>query len=159
MDTPMDTPMWLLTGVVEAGALRRGGGMRRRATALLFAALGAAAGGALAGNAAAAPAALTGNVEAGRAEFARCQWCHQAGPSARSGFGPQLTGIVGRRAGAATDYRYSAAMKHSGVVWTEPMLAAFVKAPQKVIPDNKMRFWGIADEQRIAHLLAYLRTL
>jgi cytochrome c len=151
--------MGLLIGVVEAGVLLTGGGMRRRAAALLFAALGAAAGGALAGNAAAAPAVLTGNVDAGRAEFARCQWCHQAGPSARSGFGPQLTGIVGRRAGAATDFRYSAAIKSSGVVWSEPMLAAFIRAPQKVIPDNKMRFWGIADEQRIAHLLAYLRTL
>lgn len=127
--------------------------MRRCAVALLLAALGGAA------SASPAPAALTGNVEAGRAEFARCQWCHQAGPSARSGFGPQLTGIVGRRAGAAADYKYSAAMKTSGVVWTEPVLAAFLKAPQKVVPDNKMRFWGIADEQRIAHLLAYLRTL
>ncbi|GAB2863723.1 c-type cytochrome [Pseudoduganella ginsengisoli] len=106
-----------------------------------------------------AAAALVGNAEAGRAEFARCQWCHQAGPSARSGFGPQLTGIVGRRAGAATDYNYSAAMKNSGIVWTEPVLAAFVRSPQKVVPDNKMRFWGISDEQRIANLLAYLRTL
>ncbi|WP_371868174.1 c-type cytochrome [Pseudoduganella rivuli] len=133
-----------------------------RVTVLLLAAL-AAVPGARAGDGASAGAsartAPAGNVEAGRAEFARCQWCHQAGPSARSGFGPQLTGIVGRRAGAATDYNYSAAMKNSGIVWTAPMLAAFVKAPQKVVPDNKMRFWGIADEQRIANLLAYLRTL
>lgn len=137
-----------------------------RVTALLLAAL-AAVPGARAGDGAAASASASasartapaGNVEAGRAEFARCQWCHQAGPSARSGFGPQLTGIVGRRAGAATDYNYSAAMKNSGIVWTAPVLAAFVKAPQKLVPDNKMRFWGIADEQRIANLLAYLRTL
>lgn len=113
-----------------------------------------------AGAGSAAPtAAVAGNAEAGRAEFVRCQWCHQAGPSARSGFGPQLTGIVGRRAGAATDYKYSAAMKNSGIVWTEPVLAAFVRAPQQVVPDNKMRFWGISDQQRIANLLAYLRTL
>ncbi|MBY0239369.1 MAG: cytochrome c family protein [Burkholderiaceae bacterium] len=124
--------------------------MRRIIIAWLMAAPGVAL---------AAPVALTGNVDAGRVEFARCQWCHQAGPSARSGFGPQLTGIVGRRAGMASDYRYSAAVKNSGVVWTEPMLAAFLRAPQKVIPDNKMRFWGISDEQRLANLLAYLRTL
>lgn len=135
--------------------------MGLRAPALMLAALAAVPGAAADGGAASASArvAPAGNVEAGRAEFARCQWCHQAGPSARSGFGPQLTGIVGRRAGAATDYNYSAAMKNSGIVWTAPMLAAFVKAPQKVVPDNKMRFWGISDEQRIANLLAYLRTL
>lgn len=120
------------------------------------AAVNAGNGGAAAGAGKAAP---SGNVEAGRAEFARCAWCHQAGPSARSSFAPQLTGIVGRRAGAATDYNYSAAIKSSGIVWNEAMLAAFVKAPQKVVPENKMRFWGISDEQRIANLLAYLRTL
>lgn len=135
--------------------------MKGRFRTLLLAALGVAmAAGAQAGNGGAAvKAALTGDAEAGRAEFARCRSCHKAGPSARSGFGPQLTGIVGRRAGAATDYRYSAAMKNSGVVWTAPVLAAFLKAPQQVVPGNNMRFWGISDDQRIANLLAYLRTL
>lgn len=135
--------------------------MTGRATMKWLAALGAVmAAGAQAGNGgASATAALAGDVDAGRAEFARCRSCHKAGPSARSGFGPQLTGIVGRRAGAATDYRYSAAMKNSGVVWTAPALAAFLKAPQQVVPGNNMRFWGISDDQRIANLLAYLRTL
>lgn len=135
--------------------------MKGRFRTLLLAALGVAmAAGAQAGTGGASvKAALTGDAEAGRAEFARCRSCHKAGPSARSGFGPQLTGIVGRRAGAATDYRYSAAMKNSGVVWTAPVLAAFLKAPQQVVPGNNMRFWGISDDQRIANLLAYLRTL
>lgn len=108
------------------------------------------------GPAAAAPA---GNAAAGKAGFARCAWCHQAGPSARSGFAPQLTGIVGRKAGSAPDFSYSPAMKNAGIVWNEANLAAFLRAPQKVVPDNKMRFWGISDEQRIADLLAYLRTI
>lgn len=106
-----------------------------------------------------AVAAPAGNVAAGKAEFARCAWCHQAGPSARSGFAPQLRGIVGRKAGAATDFSYSPAMKNAGLVWDEVTLAAFLRAPKKVVPDNKMRFWGIGDEQRIADLVAYLRTL
>ena len=136
--------------------------MRKRFRTLLFALLGVAlAAGTQAVHAAGVSAGAVpgGDVEAGRAEFARCRSCHKAGPSARSGFGPQLTGIVGRRAGAATDYNYSAAMKNSGVVWTGPALAAFLRAPQQVVPGNKMRFWGISDDRRIADLLAYLRTL
>ncbi len=142
-------------GAVCGAKARRGawGGQGWRRHAALVLALSCAV------RAAAAAGPQGGDVDAGRAEFARCAWCHQAGPSARSGFGPQLTGIVGRRAGAATDYKYSVAMKNSGVVWNEATLAAFVKAPQKVVPDNKMRFWGISDERRIANLLAYLRTL
>ncbi|APA71312.1 c-type cytochrome [Janthinobacterium sp. 1_2014MBL_MicDiv] len=105
----------------------------------------------------AAPA-LKGNAEAGKAAFRKCASCHQVGPSARGGFGPKLTGVIGRKAGATTDYRYSAAMKNSQVVWTEHNLAAFLKAPSDFIPGNNMRFWGIGNAQQVADLLAYLRT-
>src|SRR5450830_1392393 len=107
---------------------------------------------------AAPPPALKGNVEAGKAAFRKCASCHQVGPSARGGFGPKLTGVIGRKAGSTTDYRYSAAMKNANFVWTEQNLANFLKAPSDFIPGNNMRFWGIGDQQQVADLLAYLRT-
>ncbi|NVI83878.1 cytochrome c family protein [Janthinobacterium rivuli] len=106
----------------------------------------------------AAAAALTGNAEAGKAAFRKCASCHQVGPSARGGFGPKLTGVIGRKAGATTDYKYSAAMKNANIVWTEQNLAGFLKAPSYFIPGNNMRFWGIGNAQQVADLLAYLRT-
>lgn len=106
----------------------------------------------------AATAALTGNAEAGKAAFRKCASCHQVGPSARGGFGPKLTGVIGRKAGATTDYKYSAAMKNANIVWTEQNLAGFLKAPSDFIPGNNMRFWGIGNAQQVADLLAYLRT-
>src|SRR5450830_741817 len=109
----------------------------------------------------AAPAlspALKGSVEAGKAAFRKCASCHQVGPSARGGFGPKLTGVIGRKAGSTTDYRYSAAMKNANFVWTEQNLANFLKAPSDFVPGNNMRFWGIGDQQQVADLLAYLRT-
>jgi cytochrome c len=109
--------------------------------------------------AAAEGAGKPGDAAAGQRAFARCAWCHQVGPSARGAFGPQLNGIVGRKAGATADFKYSAAMKQSGIVWNEQNLAAFLRSPKKVVPDNQMRFWGIGDEQQIANLLAYLRTV
>jgi cytochrome c len=98
-----------------------------------------------------------GDAQAGRAAFARCASCHQVGPSARNGFGPHLNGIIGRRAGSAPDYAYSAAMKNAGIVWSEQTLTAFLKSPGDTVPGNKMRFWGISSDRQIADLLAYLR--
>jgi cytochrome c len=98
-----------------------------------------------------------GDAQAGRAAFAKCASCHQVGPSARSGFGPPLSGIIGRRAGSAPDYAYSAAMKSAGIVWSEQTLTAFLKSPGDTVPGNKMRFWGISSDKQIADLLAYLR--
>lgn len=103
------------------------------------------------------PAHAAGNAEAGRRAFAKCASCHQVGPSARAAFGPQLNGIIGRQAGATADFKYSDAMKKSGIVWTEDKLVAFLKSPDDAVPGNKMRFFGIRSEQQIADLLAYLR--
>ncbi len=99
-----------------------------------------------------------GKLAAGKLAFKRCANCHQVGPAARSNFGPQLNGIVGRRAGALPDYAYSPAMKRAGFVWTEQKLAAFLRDPDAVVPGNKMRFWGMGNERQVADLLAYLRS-
>ena len=104
--------------------------------------------------------AYAADMDAGRATFAaRCASCHAVGPSARGAFAPQLNGIVGRRAASTTDFKYSAAMKKSGIVWSEKNLAAFMRGPSDVVPGTSMRFWGISNEQQIANLLAHLRTL
>lgn len=104
------------------------------------------------------PAQAAGDPVAGRAAFGKCASCHQVGPSARAGFGPQLSGIIGRRAGATTDYKYSDAMARANFTWTEDKLRTFLKAPSEVVPGNKMRFWGIGSDRQIDDLLAYLRS-
>jgi cytochrome c len=90
--------------------------------------------------------------------FKPCASCHQIGPNARGGFGPQLNGLFGRRAGTTPDFAYSDAMQASGIVWDERTLAAFLRDPGKTVPGTKMRFWGIHDERELAALLAYLRS-
>lgn len=101
------------------------------------------------------------NVAAGKATFvAACASCHQVGPSARGGFGPQLNGIVGRLAGSTPDYSYSAAMKNSGIVWSATSLAAFIRDPERSVPGTKMRFFSIGyNDQKMANLLAYLASV
>jgi cytochrome c len=102
-------------------------------------------------------ALAAGDPEKGRAVFARCASCHQVGPSAHNGFGPQLNGILGRRAGSLDGYAYSPAMKKAALVWSEKNLKTFLKSPGDTVPGNKMRFWGIGSDSQVADLLAYLR--
>ncbi|WP_408156866.1 c-type cytochrome [Herbaspirillum lusitanum] len=104
------------------------------------------------------PALAAGDAVAGKSAFAKCASCHQVGPSARAGFGPQLSGVIGRRAGSTSDFKYSPAMRSSGIVWTEDTLRAFIKSPDEVVPGNKMRFFGIGSDKQIDNLLAYLRS-
>lgn len=102
---------------------------------------------------------ISGNANVGEAAFKKCASCHQVGRFAQAGYGPQLNGIIGRKAATTTDFKYSAAMKKSGIVWTEQKLAEYMRAPHDVVPGTSMRFWGISDDQQIADLLAYMRTL
>ena len=89
----------------------------------------------------------------------RCASCHAVGPSARAGFGPQLNGIHGRRAGSTPDFRYSPAMLKSGIVWNDKTLAAFLASPGDLVPGTKMRFWGMSDPKQVGDLLGYLRSI
>jgi len=103
-------------------------------------------------------AQAAGNAAAGKTVFRICASCHQIGPNARSGFGPQLNGVFGRKAGSLSDYSYSAAMKNANIVWNETTLKAYLRAPGDVVPGTKMRLWGFDNDQQIADLLAYLAT-
>ena len=107
----------------------------------------------------ASPAQAVPDLAAGQRTFALCASCHQIGGTAGAAFGPQLTGIVGRPAGSTRDFAYSPAMKASKIVWTEQNLAAFLRDPGKVVPGTKMRFWGLSDDQQIANLIAYMKSV
>lgn len=103
-------------------------------------------------------AATQAQVDAGRRLFARCTNCHEVGAGARNGFGPQLNGIVGRKAGSAPAYAYSPALKKAGFVWNEQNLVTFIRDSEKVVPGNKMRFLSFMSEKQAAEIVAYLRT-
>jgi cytochrome c2 len=106
--------------------------------------------------AAAAGAACTdGDAARGEKRFEECATCHstQAGVN---GVGPSLHDVFGRKAGGLDDYRYSPAMKRSGITWTPQALETFVADPQKAVPNNRMPFAGMPDAADRADLIAYL---
>ena len=96
-------------------------------------------------------------VNAGKSEFSQCALCHSTDGS--NGTGPSLKGIVGSRAGTFPGFRFSRAMKNSGIVWSPERLDAYVADPQAVVPGNTMPFSGIVDSKQRAALVAYLATL
>jgi cytochrome c len=91
-----------------------------------------------------------------------CGICHEIGPGAKMLIGPELNGIVGRKA-ASTNYpMYSDIMKtlgNFGVVWTEENLNTWITDPKDVLPGSYMTmFAGVADANDRANLIAYLKT-
>jgi cytochrome c len=93
----------------------------------------------------------------GKAVFQACAACHAADRT--NHVGPGLAGIIGRKAGTAPGFRYSRAMKKSGIVWSEKTLDAYLESPQKAVPGNRMPFAGLKDAEDRADVIAYLATL
>ena len=100
-----------------------------------------------------------GNAATGAALFNRCSLCHSATKGGGNKIGPNLFGVVGRKAGTYPGFSYSAAMKKSGIVWAPAKLDAYLAAPQEIVPGNSMPFAGIANAPQRADLVAYLVTL
>lgn len=77
---------------------------------------------------------------AGRTHFrAQCTLCHSAEAGDNGGAqGPNLQGVLGRKAGSGADYGYSAALKNSGIVWDSASLQSFLANPSGVVPGTTM---------------------
>lgn len=111
----------------------------------------------LAASAASVTAQDAGDPAAGEKVFAKCKVCHQIGEGARNAVGPELNGVVGRKAGSVPEYSYSTANKSSGITWDEVTLKRYLKDPRGVVPGTKMIFPGLSKEKDIDDVIAYLK--
>ena len=92
----------------------------------------------------------------GKKVFNKCKICHSL-KKGKKKIGPSLYGVIGRKAGTVKGFRYSKAMKKSGVVWDDKSLDAYLTKPKKFIPGNKMVFAGIKKKKDRENLIAYLK--
>src|SRR5262245_53563265 len=102
-----------------------------------------------------ASAAHAQNAQRGQKLFEECAACHSTERGV-NGVGPSLAGTLGRKAGEGAEFRYSPALRRSGITWNADKLNDFIADPQKVIPDNRMPYSGMPDATARADLLAYL---
>ena len=116
-----------------------------RTTLLLLAVTGA-----LAANVARADA------QRGEKLFEECRACH-ATERGVHGVGPALHGVLGRRAGAVDEFRYSPALKKSGITWSRQTLDSYVADPQKAVPANRMPYAGMPEARDRADLIDYMQ--
>jgi cytochrome c len=92
----------------------------------------------------------------GKLLFLRCASCHNIGPGPAK-IGPNLAGVVGRKAGSLPGYEYSPAMKKAGFVWTEANLDRWLTRPSALVPGTAMAFAGQPAEADRQAIIAYLR--
>jgi cytochrome c len=96
-----------------------------------------------------------GDPVRGEARFQECAACHKLEAGANE-VGPSLHGLFTRKAGELTDFRFSPAMKRSGIEWTPETLEKYIADPQAMVPANRMPYAGMASANDRADLIAYL---
>jgi cytochrome c len=109
----------------------------------------------------AAPAAQAQDAAAGQRVFNQCRACHTIEAGGRNGVGPNLHGVVGRRAASIEGFRYSANMRElaeGGLTWTPENLDRYLTNPKDLVPRGSMAFAGLRNEQQRRDVIAYLAT-
>jgi cytochrome c len=88
----------------------------------------------------------------------QCATCHTTNLSDPMRQGPSLFAIVGRRAGTAEGFHYSAGFGKADFVWDDARLDAWITNPQAMLPGTVMAYRQARPEIRAA-IIAYLKEL
>jgi cytochrome c len=88
----------------------------------------------------------------------QCASCHTTNLSDPARQGPSLFNIIGRRAGAAEGFHYSAGFAKVDFAWNEVTLDTWIANPQEMIPGSIMVYRQAKPEIRAA-IIAYLKEL
>ena len=102
-----------------------------------------------------------GNAENGEDIFKKCRACHLVGEGAKDTVGPNLNGVIGRKAATGETYKtYSDNIKDlgaKGMVWDETTLDAYLENPKAVVPTGKMAFPGLKEKSDRDDVITYLK--
>ncbi|MFZ4601270.1 MAG: c-type cytochrome [Caulobacterales bacterium] len=105
----------------------------------------------------AAPAAAAKPAIDGAKVFAQCRACHTIEKGGKNLVGPNLHGVIGRKAGALAGFNYSPAMKAYAQVWNDKTLDAYLAAPQQVVKGTRMTFVGVKNPDQRKAVIEYIK--
>lgn len=88
----------------------------------------------------------------------QCATCHTTNTSDSVRQGPSLYKVIGRHAGTAEGFKYSAGFAKADFAWDDAHLDAWLSNPQAVIPGAVMAYRQAKPETR-AMIIAYLKEL
>jgi len=100
--------------------------------------------------------AAVDRIALGEDTFQTCKACHSVDADGRSSAGPNLYGIMGRKAGSLDGYSYSDAFTASDITWDEASLDGFLADPQGYIPGSEMLAGAVPDDEARSAVIAYL---
>lgn len=103
-----------------------------------------------------APADPAAALKRGRLLFIQCRACHELKADQPHKVGPNLHGIMNRKAAAADGFAYSPALKGATLTWDQATFDRWLEKPSAVVPGNAMAFAGIANPKDRAALIAYI---
>ena len=102
--------------------------------------------------------AQSGNEARGERLFnQQCKACHTVDKDGARTVGPNLHGLVGRKAGSTEGFSSSDAMKASGIVWDDKTLVEYLKDPKGRVPGTKMVYVGLKQETQQEDMVAFLK--
>lgn len=88
----------------------------------------------------------------------QCATCHTTNLTDPIRQGPSLFKILGRRAGTADGFHYSAGFARTDFVWDDARLDVWLTNPQEMIPGAVMAYRQARPEIRAA-IIAFLKEL
>jgi cytochrome c len=96
------------------------------------------------------------NLKRGQLMFILCRTCHDLEPDLPHKAGPNLHGIIGRKAGSIAGFKFSDAMVKSSVVWTPETMDAWIKQPTALVPGSAMALAGLPSDADRASIIAWM---
>ena len=97
-----------------------------------------------------------GSIDHGKTVAKKCIGCHSVSKGGGNKIGPALWGVIGRKVGSVSKYKYSKTMGGFGKNWNFEAMNNFLIKPKDYIKGNKMAFAGISKEKDRASLILYL---
>ena len=97
------------------------------------------------------------DVENGKKLFRQCEACHTVDAGGKNKIGPNLHGVLGRKAGQVEGYSYSKAMAGAGIIWDETNLAEYLEKPTTFLKGNKMAYAGLRKDTDRADVIALIK--
>ena len=88
--------------------------------------------------------------------FKKCAACHSISQGGGNKIGPALWGVLGRQAGAVSDYKYSKAMAAYEKAWSFEEMNGFLIKPKDWIKGTKMSFAGLKNAKDRAAVILYM---
>ena len=99
-----------------------------------------------------------GTVEHGEKVFKKCIACHTISKGGKNKIGPAIFGILGKKSGSVSNYKYSKALLAHGKTWGFEEINAFLTKPQAYIKGTKMAFGGISNEKDRASVILFMNS-